>query len=202
MGIVLSVKKLTYLILIIFISIFGIGCSQEEALPTVEEVDLSEEARLVEAFGLVKADESKDLIIDFPATIKEVHVREGQQLGFQEAILTMDLSDYYNLISNKKNELSIARLEYQRANSSLGGLTIGSVDIEMEKLNNDLEMATSNYELLLEDYNSNEMLYSLGGISLESLHQSKLALDEVEHKIQAIDYEKQLIGSKYEEEVK
>ena len=200
-SMVISFKKLAFIIILITVGFLGSSCNNEE-VPTVEEVDLTDELTEVEAFGVVKADESKDIIIDFPAKVQDVLVEEGQKVSLNEPIITLDLQDYRNLLRDKNNELSIARLEYQRANSGLKGLTVDNVDIELESLNSDMELAKKAYEKTLEDYNSNETLYSVGGISLEALQQSKLALDEAQHKIEAIEYEQQLTNSRYEEELK
>ena len=87
------------------------SCSKDEDIHTVQEVDLSDEITEIEAFGLVKAEESKDIIIDIPARVQEVLVEEGQHVILNTPILTMDLTDYNNLIRDKNNELSIARLD-------------------------------------------------------------------------------------------
>ncbi|WFA08639.1 efflux RND transporter periplasmic adaptor subunit [Tissierella sp. Yu-01] len=197
----LRIKKITLIILIIYMGVFGASCSKGEDISAVQEVDLSDEAQTVEAFGVIRVDESKDVIIDFPAIVQEVIAKEGQHLGLYDPILTLDLSDYENLLQDKRNELNIARLEYQRADASLKGLSIENIDIQLNKLESDLELAKKSYEQTLEEHNSIEKLYEMGAVSKENLQQSKLGLDEALNKVEAIEYERQLVTSRYEREL-
>lgn len=200
MGVVFKIKSIALTILIISIGVFGIGCSKNEDISTIEEIDLSDEIKIIEAFGLVKADETTDVIIDFPAKVLEVIVEEGHYIGLNDPILSLDLFDYHTMVSDKRNELNIARLEYQRADASLKGLSIENIDLQLSKLSNDLELAKKSYEQTLEEHNSREELYKIGGISKENLQQSKLSLDEVLNKVESIEYEQQLAISRYDRE--
>ena len=197
MGIVIKTKKIYVLILIVIISVLTMSCNDREDEALVQEVDLSDELTEIEAFGIVKAAESKDVIIDFPAKVIELIAIEGQHLELNDPILTLDLSDYYNLIRDKNNELNIAKLDYQRANASLKGLKIQDIDIEMEKLNSELELAKKVYDKALEDHSSNQALYNMGAISKEMLQKSKLALDEAHNNVATIEYQQQLTTEKY-----
>ena len=197
----LKFKKLSAIILIIGLSILMVSCNGDEETSLVEEVDLSGEMKEIEAFGIVKAVESKDVIIDFPAKVLDVIAIEGQHLGLNDPILTLDLSDYNDLVNDANNQLNIANLEYQRANASLKGLSIQDINIELEKLNNDLELAKNVYEKALEDHNSNEVLYNLGAISKENFQKSKLALDEAQNIVEANEYQQQLTTENYQQEL-
>ena len=197
----LKFKKLSAIILIIGLSILMVSCNGDEETSLVEEVDLSSEMKEIEAFGIVKAVESKDVIIDFPAKVLDVIAIEGQHLGLNDPILTLDLSDYNDLVNDANNQLNIANLEYQRANASLKGLSIQDINIELEKLNNDLELAKNVYEKALEDHNSNEVLYNLGAISKENFQKSKLALDEAQNIVEANEYQQQLSTENYQQEL-
>lgn len=201
MGVVLGVKKITLIILIISMGVFGASCSKGEDTSTVQEVNLSDEIQTVEAFGVIKADESRDCFIDFPAIVTEVIAKEGQHLGLHDPILTLDLTDYEDMVNDLKKELSIASLEYERANASFKGLSIENIDTQLNKLEGDLELARKSYEQALDDHNSMEKLYEMGAVSKENLEQSKLGLDEAQHKVESIEYERQLATSRYEREL-
>jgi len=98
---VITIKKLTLVILIISLGFAIAGCSAKEEISSADEIDLSEELKTIEAFGLVKAEETKDIIIDFPAIVEEAHVKEGQHLSLNNPIFTLDLSEYGMQILNK-----------------------------------------------------------------------------------------------------
>ena len=195
MGVVVKIQKLTFLILIVCLGFFVSSCSPKKEIPTIDEVDLSQELKVIEAFGLVKAEESKDVIIDFPAVVQEVLVKEGQKLSLNDPILTLNLSQYQSQISDKKNELNIAKLEYQRVNKSLQGLSQENKEIEIKKLNNDLEYSKKLYVQVEEEHNSKQKLYEVGAISQEILNQSNRSLDEAKKNVEAIDYQLQLASS-------
>jgi len=192
----ISLKKLNLVILCICLAIFTASCSPKEEVSAVDEVDLSSESKVVEAFGFVKAEESKDVIVDFPAIVLDVLVEEGQHVGHREPIMTLDLSEYQSQISNKKNELDIANLEYQRINKSLQGISLENSDIEKNKLTNDLEYSKKAFEQATEDHESMVKLYEVGAISKEELNQYTRNLDEAQNRLANIEYELQSIDKK------
>ena len=195
MGVVRKIKKMTIVILVACLGFFISSCSPEKEISTIEEVDLSQELKVIEAFGLVKAEESKDVIIDFPAVVQEVLVNEGQKLSLNDPILTLDLSQYQSQISDKNNELNIAKLEYQRVIKILQGLSQENKEIEINKLENDLEYSKKLFVQVAEDHNSKQKLYEVGAISQETQNQSNRSLDEAKKSVDAIDYELQLASS-------
>lgn len=188
----LTIKKLFFFLVIICIGILMVSCSPKEEITSTEEVDLSNELKIIEAFGLIKAEESKDVIIDFPAVVQEILVKEGQHIRLHDPILTLDLSQYQLQILDKKNELNIANLEYQQSNKVLQGISLENKDIVINKLTNDLNFSKKLYEQLVEELQSKEKLYEEGAISEETLVKFKRIVDEAEMNIDVIEYELQL----------
>lgn len=185
----ISLKKLILLILCICLAIFTISCSTNDEIEPVVEVDLSTEKKVVEAFGLIKAEETKDIIIDFPALILDILVKEGQHVGENEPIMTLDLSEYKGEITNKKNELNIANLEYQQINKSLQGISLENNETDKNKLLNDIEFSNKILDQATIDYESKEKLYTAGAISKDELNQSKSSLDEAQNNADSLAYE-------------
>lgn len=184
-----SLKKSCLLIVSISLIIFIVGCSPKEQVSLVAEVDLSSETKQVEAFGVVKAEETKDIIIDFPATVVDILVEEGQQLGYKEPIMTLDLSLYESEVWDMKNQLNIANLQYQSINKGLEAISLENGQVDKNKLANDLEYTKGLLGQTTEDYASMEVLYEAGAISKEELNQAKRALSEVQINMNNIEYQ-------------
>lgn len=182
-------RKFVALAAIICLVLIITSCGKSEETSQVEEVDLSDESKVIEAFGIVKADESKDVIIDFPSVVSDVLVKEGQHVGLNEPVLVLDLTRYQAQIQDEKIELNIAKLEEENAAASLDGLTLEDKTSEIEKLKNDLDFAKAHYEQAAEDFKYKENLFNEGAISQESYNQYKKSIDEAKNKMNDIEYE-------------
>lgn len=178
-----------FIIMAFILLIIMTGCSSKGEEPATVEVDLSQESKEIEAFGVVKAEDTKYITIDFPAEILEVLVKEGQHVTYNDPILTFDLSMYESQLLEKKSELNIAKLEHERIIKNLDSL--GNFDSEVKKLQNELDFSTKLYNQSVEDFNSNEKLYNEEAISKESLEQSQLSMDEAKNNLEKIQYELQ-----------
>jgi len=198
---VITIRRLTLIILIVCLGLVTSGCSPKEEISSAQEVDLSEESKIIEAFGLIKAEESKDIIIDFPAIVNEVHVKEGQYISFEDPIFTLDLSEYESQITSKKNELTIAQLEQQSIEKNLRGLYLENSELEIDKLTNDLNFSEKLYQQALNDLQSYEKLYKEGAISQQELNQFIEDVDDTKNKVHAIEYELEHTKSKMEQEL-
>ena len=73
----MAIRKFASILVIICLGLIMASCGKEKETSSVEEVDLSIETNVIEAFGIVKAEESKDVIIDFQAVVLVVLVKEG-----------------------------------------------------------------------------------------------------------------------------
>lgn len=197
----MKTMKYALVLIIIFLAIIISSCSKENETPTTVEVDLSKESKEIEAFGIVKAEDYKDIIIDFPAVVSEILVKEGQHVGLHEPILTLDLSQYQSQIQNEKIELSIAMLEQQNAIKNLEGLSLDDKELEINKLKNGLELLNNQYAQSVEDFNSKEMLFQEGAISQETYNLSKQFMDETKNKAKGAEYELQMVVESYEKNI-
>lgn len=182
-------RKFYFILLTICLTIFMASCSKGQESSTVEEVDLSQESKVIEAFGIIKAERSKDVIIDFPSVVKEVLVKEGQRVVLNEPLINLDLSQYQSQIQDEKIKLNISKLEQQNAVKSYKALTIENKDSQINKLKNDLEFAKKLYEQAVKDFNSKENLFRDGAISQETYNIFKKAMDETNNNVEDIEYE-------------
>lgn len=75
--------------------------------------------QVVEAFGIVKAREYKDINLDFPAQIVSVPVKDGQNVSLDEVLIHLNITDFQAMIKSKENELNSARFELQKLSKNL-----------------------------------------------------------------------------------
>lgn len=177
-------SKSTQIFMFLLLILSLAGCKPKESDTSVEEVDLSHEKKSIEAFGVIKPEESMDIIIDFNSVVKEVLVSEGQHIGLNEPILTLDLSQYEAQISDSQSELSIAQLEYEQISMDYDDL-----NTEFNKLKNNIELTEKLYLSAEKELNTNEKLFEEGAISEETYNQSKMNMDEVKNNLNNLNYE-------------
>lgn len=184
-----TIIKRAFQAIIVICMVFMAGCSTGETAAPVENVDLSQDKKVVEAFGVIKAEEYMDVIIDFPSAVSEVLVSEGQHIALNEPILTLDLLQYESQLSDKESELSIAELEYEQIIKGISNMTLEDKENEINKLRNDLEFSEKLCLQSIEEFNSKEKLYSEGAVSQEAYNLSKLNLDESRKNAENLKYE-------------
>jgi multidrug resistance efflux pump len=73
-----------------------------------------EEKQVVAAFGIVKANNVRNIMIDFPAMIQQLHVKEGDKVAEGQPLVDLNIADYHNQINDRQYQLSIARLELEK----------------------------------------------------------------------------------------
>jgi multidrug resistance efflux pump len=174
--------KAILMLLVIMISVAG--CKAEDPQTTVEEIDLSQEKKSIEAFGVVKPEEFMDIIIDFNSVVKEVSVNEGQYLKLNEPILLLDLSQYEADISDTVSELNIAELEYQQISMGFEDLSA-----EVNKLKNNIKYTEGLHQNTIKELDINKKLFEEGVISEEKYNQSKLKAEEAENNLENLKFE-------------
>jgi HlyD family secretion protein len=127
------------------------GCKREaEKDGTTASPVMAEAPIIVEAFGVVKARDYKDINLDFLAQIIEVPVKDGQNVTLGEPLIYLNINDYQAMIKNKENELNLARFE-------------------LLKLKKNLQDAGSAYDKALRQLADKDKLYKAGVISEKEL---------------------------------
>ena len=179
------ILKKIILVLIILLSLSMYGCTPKESAAPAEEIDLSQEKKIIESFGIIKAEDSTDIIIDFTSVVTDVPVNNGQHIRLNDPVLTLDMSQYEAQISDVKSQLNIAELEYEQIKLS----SEDNQQTEIDKLKNNLEFAEQMYSTAMKEFNNNESLYKEGVISEDTFNQSKTNLNESKNKVDNIKFE-------------
>lgn len=201
MDLVFPMKKITLIILIISLITITAGCSNKGAEADVEEVDLSQELKVIEAFGLVKSQETKNIIIDFPASVKEVFVKEGQLIGLGDPIMTLDLSEYLSKVASKENEIMISKIEQQKIEKNLQGLYRENRELEIEKLTNDLNFAKEVHHQYANEFHAHQKLFEAGAISQQEFDKMKREVEEKKKLVDDLHYKLLEVNHRKEREI-
>jgi multidrug resistance efflux pump len=128
-------------------------------------------------FGTIRALDTRNTMLDFPASIEIVHVRDGQRVKKGDPLVTLNINEFKADINKKENELSVARLELVKNNDNA----------ELQKLLNTLKYEEASYKKAEEELNNiGEMLYKAGAISTVQLEEYSNAVEERRRNVEEI----------------
>ncbi|KUO49418.1 MAG: hypothetical protein APF76_08590 [Desulfitibacter sp. BRH_c19] len=139
------------------------------------EVTFEEYQNKIFAFGVVRANDTYNVTIDFPANVDEILVKEGEIIEKGNVIAVLDVDDYNLQISKKQREINMERIELERLENN------------RNKVSNDLKHAQSLYDRALEDLKQNEILYSEGVITKTELDNYSKVVDENETAVKNLE---------------
>ena len=174
------------------IMVLTAGCGK-----TIEEEVVQEEVQVensIDVFGKIEANKKRDVYINFPALIKEIHIKEGQSITKGTPLFTLEYSGYLNDIKKAEQKLELSNTELDFNKKSVGALddTINKLEEEKSLKNNyisedsshTLELLQSNLNLIEQqikeeenNYETLQELYKEGGTSEDEVKKSKIRID-------------------------
>lgn len=211
--------KKIFLLILVFIILFSFsGCGKEIEDTSSDIVAIDEESKGIEVTGIVQASKSKNIIIDFSALVEKVNVKEGQLIKKGEPLVTINFSEFEEMIKNKERELNINMLELIALKdeiiaerSELDDLTkkldrkrkelSENTDPEIKKVLINLKSAQTTYEKALLELESKEKLYNLGIISKHELDEFKKTVDRDKDSMEEINQSIKSIKTVKQEEI-
>lgn len=114
--------------------IFTPGCSEKKVSTEVSPTDVIEKSATVDTFGIVKAKDVKDIYIDFPASIEDVPVKDGQEVKKGDVLLRINYDEFKSQINSNEIEMNSLKLEMENSQ-----LELKTSQLELEKLKKDLK---------------------------------------------------------------
>lgn len=137
--------------------VFATSCAGRKKAADTVNTPVVESKQVIEASGKVKAGSMKDIVLDFGATVQDIHVEEGQKVEEGQALLTLDLSDVQQQINSKENDISSAQLQltknqqaYQDGNKETSRSiqstqnTLQSDEKELQRMKDELQTKQNN----------------------------------------------------------
>ena len=168
-------------VLVILSTITFVACKQknEEVLAIVDEEPGLE--KVVEAFGVVKSNNVKNIIIEFPAQVEEVFVKEGQKVNRGDRLFKVSLNDYKTQLEGKRILIELEKNKIDRLKADIikkENLLNKNEDPEIKKLVFEYNSRNSEYKRLSEELKVKEKLYSSGSISQGDFETYKKGVEE------------------------
>jgi multidrug efflux pump subunit AcrA (membrane-fusion protein) len=199
------VKKLNTSIVISIISALCAGilltaCGnqvKETSETDTIETQQTAERQGIDVFGEVKAYTTRDIIIDFPARVEKIHIKDGEMVKKGDKIITLNFEEYETDILKKKNEIQLYEGQLKQLKQNINPL-VGEVtslrnelnikqsyidsdkDPEVKALQRALELAETAQKTAKKDYEVNKEIFEIGGISPKELEDSKQNLSSKE----------------------
>lgn len=180
-------------LILISIVLVTAGCGTKKSVQTTSvPKQVQEQKNVIEAAGKIKANDVKNIILDFPATVLTVHVKEGQRVKQGEELVTLDIRDIQQQIRNSENNLSQGRLQLDISTNDINTyeneLQQKIVEYNNEKNNNvSVELKEKDYayaqELLnrvKEDLARKQSLYEASAVSKSELDAEQRKYEDTE----------------------
>jgi HlyD family secretion protein len=201
-GIMNKIKK-TLVIILTLIMILGVSACSKTDKQALVEAPVPVKENSVEAFGVVKAIDVRNVNIGFDAFVSDVAVREGQKVKKGDILMTLDIEDYMTQINAKQHDLNTIRLEISKLQSKMIEADASkSKDPDVKKLVNDLKYAEGIYQSFLKEQADKEKLYMSGVISkyehdefIKTVEDKKKTVDDLNYNLDITIHNKQ-IGNK------
>jgi multidrug resistance efflux pump len=182
-----------FVILIIALIIF-IQRKNNEAMKANELIPVNY-SREIEAWGEVLYSRIESINIDFPATVTDVQVKEGERVTLGQSLVTIDLSEYKGNVEKLKQQLVANQSALDSATQDISALQadisqlqneiarkddeyIGSTNADLILLQNSLSLALKELEDAKNDFQDYQHLYDEGVISEMTLNQYASMLDQ------------------------
>lgn len=166
-------KRIMIAALVAAMAITATACSGEKKDDIKQVLAATEEVKqTVEAFGIAKTTEIKNINLSFPATVEEVHIREGQKVKKGDSLITLDISEYMSLLKNKQIELKAIQGEINILLASKNG-----TGPDIAKLQSDFRNAEDLYNKAIKELADKEALLKAGFISQYDLDEFKKTFD-------------------------
>ncbi|MDF2613705.1 MAG: HlyD family efflux transporter periplasmic adaptor subunit [Clostridia bacterium] len=192
----LSNVKLLSLICIVCLLTACTG-NKPEALETstAEQADINNDE--LDVYGDVKVRKSEEIIIDFPASVKEVYVQDGENVKKGDILLSLDFEDYKIQIRTKENEIHMDEIQLKEleGNNNPQLLEAGRIreelkvkqnylitgeDPDLKPLQNSLDIIKQSIIIAKNQHDTNKELFESGLISPEEYKQSEQSLKSKE----------------------
>lgn len=201
------IKKITVVLITITLFAAISGCSKEVAIVEQDPIVVKKEG--IEVWGEVKVKDTKDIVIDFPYTITDIYVQEGQIVKKGDVLLTIDYTNYLQELSKKEKEIQLAKVSTENYSSDTSAMEqeVQSLsnelslkqkymenvksDTEYNRLELELEKENINLNTAANDLEKNKRLFSSGVISKKELDTFTEQYEKAENSKKSIEVKMQ-----------
>lgn len=133
--------------------------------------------------GNIKANESEEILLPSAQKVKEVFVKEGQEVEKGQLLLKLDTDDLNNQLKKGSINLELAKKELEKLKDEENSTTKKAMENSVKQAEINLQSTLSKYENEKRKYEQNTKLYEAGFISKEELDSSKSAMDDLQSSV-------------------
>jgi len=198
-----------FAVLIIALTIFIQRKNKNEAMKAANAMTSANHAAAeIEAWGEVLYSRVESIIIDFPSTVTDIYVKEGERVTLSQPLVAIDISEYNGNVEKLKQQLSANQSALDSAAQDISALQAdiaqmqneiarkdeeysSNTNADLKLLQNSLNLARKELEDAKNDFQDYQNLYDEGVISemtfnqyTSMLDQRQKAVDDVEANIQ------------------
>ncbi len=192
-------KRLKWMMLLTVILAFS-GCQKESDAPVNEVVLEEPKEEVLEVYGVVETDKIREVSIDFPAKVEEIHIREGEIVEEGSPLLTLDINDYKDEIIKKEKELNQLKVKYDSIgkDSDVAVVKIENIkddiafkektlaegtNLDVVELKNQIEFIKEDIKEIENEQAMKEELLSIGAVAESELKEDEKAIKEKQNNI-------------------
>lgn len=127
--------KKSMLAAVLIAVLLAAGCGKSEAAVSVKVGEAKEISSIVEASGIVRSREIRNITLGFPGVVEKINIRNGQRVKKGDVLAVLNLNDFNAQIKNKERELSIAKTELRNAQDMpLGKQRDNTISIQRQRI--------------------------------------------------------------------
>jgi len=166
-----------YIVVLAGVVLFTSACgAQKTAQPTAVPVQVKTvPANVIEAAGKIKAKDTNNIILDFPATIQAIPVKDGQRVSQGDELATMDFHEIDQQILDTENAIKTEQLQLEKIQND-------SVNSGAQELSA-LQTAQEELRRANEDLANKKTLFDAGAIAKADLDVAQRRVDDDEKKV-------------------
>ncbi|HWR62095.1 MAG TPA: efflux RND transporter periplasmic adaptor subunit, partial [Clostridia bacterium] len=175
-------KKSILLILIAGLALMSAACGKPAQDAAAEATPTPEPEKAVEAFGVIEANNIRNISLDVGAEVETVNVKEGQPVKKDDILLTLNMKDYMEKIKTRQHDLSVILLEARKLDKE-------NTNPDMAKLENDLAFANEQFRKASEELEIHKKLYESGAVSQQEYNTYVKVLEDKTKAAEDIKFE-------------
>ncbi len=181
--------------------LFGCSSAEKESLSSNTSETQSQKVHSLDVYGEVSVDKTQQIIIDFPAKITGVYIKDGDHVNKGDKLLSLDYEDYKLDIKTKENEIHMNELELKQLKENINPQMLEANKIREElnvkksyvetgndpdliPLQNSLSILEHSVSIAKNDHKANADLFQDGLISEEEFNKSKQNLESKQKDLQ------------------
>lgn len=114
-------KKVIFVVILIVTLLTLVGCKAKKAESSADLIDLGAQpsSQTVEAYGVIQTDIIKDVMIDFPAVVEKVDVKNGQKVAAGDTLMELNIDDFNSQLQQQESDINIQKEQLKQQREQL-----------------------------------------------------------------------------------